>query len=180
MTHDVSTTVAAAHAQDPSEAFDPVFAPFAHDWDWLYGSWSVRHRRLRERLAGCADWDEFAGTSTCWPLMGGRGTADDNILDLPSGRYRAAGVRAFDVQTRQWAIWWIDSRTPGIEPPVRGGFADGIGTFIGDDTFNGQPIKVRFRWSEITPRSAHWDQAFSTDGGATWEANWHMDFIRTG
>jgi hypothetical protein len=61
---------------------------------------------------------------------------------------------------------------------VRGGFKDGIGVFVGDDTLNGRPIKMRFRWTGITKTSAHWDQAFSPDGGVTWETNWHMDFTR--
>ena len=170
--------MAAGQSQDKSGT-DPAFSPHARDWNWLIGSWSVRHRRLRDRLAGSTEWDEFSGTCTNWPLMGGQGNVDDNVLDLPSGRYRGVAVRAFDVQTRQWAIWWIDSRKPGIDPPVRGGFADGVGTFIGDDTWKGRPVKVRFRWTKITATSAHWDQASSGDGGATWETNWHMDFTRT-
>jgi hypothetical protein len=181
--HDVlgvaSSAMVAGQTQDPADAVDPAFAPYARDWDWLIGNWSVRHRQLRDRLTGSTEWDEFSGTCRNWPLMAGRGNVDDNVLDLPSGRYRGVGVRAFDVQTRQWAIWWIDSRAPGIEPPVRGGFAEGVGTFIGDDTWKGRPVKVRFRWTEITATSAHWDQASSPDGGATWETNWHMDFTRT-
>jgi hypothetical protein len=167
-------------AAPASEKTDPVFAAHADDWSWLVGSWSVRHSRLKDRLAGSTEWEEFTGTCINWALMGGRGNVDDNILDFPSGRYRGVGVRAFDVETRQWSIWWIDSRRPGIEPPVRGGFADGVGTFIGDDTWKGKPVKVRFRWSKITPTSAHWDQASSGDDGKTWETNWHMDFTRTG
>ncbi len=38
----------------------------AHDWDWLIGEWSVKHRRLRDRLAGCTDWDEFGGMCRSW------------------------------------------------------------------------------------------------------------------
>lgn len=170
------TTEQTKHAPD---TLDPVFAPHARDWQWLIGSWSVRHRRLRDRLAGSTQWDEFSGTCSNWSLMGGRGNVDDNVLDLPTGRYHGVGVRAFDVEKRQWSIWWIDSRTPGIDPPVRGGFADGVGTFIGDDTWKGRPVKVRFRWTKITPTSAHWDQASSGDGGVTWETNWDMDFTRT-
>src|SRR5471030_1001205 len=33
-----------------------------HDWDWLVGRWTVRHRRLTARLAGSTEWEEFAGT----------------------------------------------------------------------------------------------------------------------
>jgi len=63
---------------------------------------------------------------------------------------------------------------------VRGGFKDGVGVFVGEDTLNGRPITVRFRWSEITATSAKWEQAFSPDGGVTWETNWEMDLSRAG
>ena len=59
-----------------------------------------------------------------------------------------------------------------------GRFENGIGTFFADETFRGQPIKVRFLWSNITPTTARWEQAFSPDGGKTWETNWEMDFTR--
>jgi hypothetical protein len=150
-----------------------------HDWDWLVGRWSVRHRRLKARLAGCTEWEEFAGTSVLWLTLDGLGTVDDNLLELPGGTYRAVGIRAFDAGTGEWSIWWLDARNPTIiEPPVRGGFKDGVGTFVGDDTLNGRAIKVRLRWSRITPVSARWEQAFSPDGGASWETNWEMDFAR--
>ncbi len=174
----------AAIATDARGNAAPAAAPgltgHEHDWDWLVGRWNVRHRRLKARLAGSAEWQEFAGTSVAWLTMGGLGTADDNVIELPGGTYRAMGVRAFDPKAGQWSIWWLDARYPtAIEPPVRGGFKDGVGTFTGDDTLNGRPIKVRFRWSEITPASARWEQAFSPDGGATWEVNWVMAFSRS-
>lgn len=170
-----STHAAAVPTDEPP---DPVFAPYANDWAWLVGSWSVSHRRLQDRLAGSTRWDEFSGSCRNWPLMGGRGNVDDNVLNLPTGRYHGVGVRAFDVASRQWSIWWIDSRHSGIEPPVRGGFVNGVGTFIGDDNWKGKPVKVRFQWTRITTTSAHWDQAFSEDGGTSWETNWHMEFTR--
>jgi hypothetical protein len=149
-----------------------------HDWDFLVGRWKVRHRRLRARLAGCAEWDEFGGTCVNWTTLGGKGNVDDNLLELPGGAYRAMAIRALDEAAGQWLIWWLDLRSPAIDPPMRGGFRGGIGTFFADETLDGRPIKVRFRWSEITQRSARWEQAFSPDGGATWETNWFMDFSR--
>jgi hypothetical protein len=158
---------------------DASLAAHAHDWDWLVGTWNVKHRRLKGRLEGSTTWEEFDGTSTLWLTLGGFGTIDDNVLELREGTYRAVTIRAFDPATRRWAIWWLDGRSPtSIEPPVYGGFVDGVGTFMGDDTFKGRPIKVRFRWSEITATSALWEQAFSPDGGATWETNWVMRFTR--
>ncbi|MFC3711123.1 DUF1579 domain-containing protein [Sphingoaurantiacus capsulatus] len=170
---------AAAGAAPAADTLDPAFAPHAKDWAWLVGNWAVKHRKLRERLVNSNQWDSFDGTCTNWPVLGGQGNVDDNLLDMASGAYRGVGVRTFDTQTKLWAIWWIDSRTHGVGEPVRGGFRDGVGTFVGDDVHKGTKVKVRFRWSKITPTSAHWEQAFSVDGGKSWEDNWHMDFVRT-
>jgi len=151
-----------------------------HDFDFLVGHWQVHHRRLKERLADSHEWIEFEGTSTTQKVMGGQALTDDNVLDLPAGAYRAVGLRAFDAQTGSWSIWWLDGRMPQgpLDPPVRGRFRDGTGTFFADDTFNGRPIRVRFQWSRITATSCRWEQAFSPDGGATWETNWEMEFRR--
>jgi hypothetical protein len=149
-----------------------------HDFDFFVGRWSVAHRRLRRRLAGDTRWDEFAGISEMRQIVGGLAHVDDNILQLPAATYRAATVRVFNPGTGLWSIWWIDGRNPQLEPPVHGRFQNGVGTFLGDDLFEGRPIRVRFVWSEITARSARWEQAFSADGGAGWETNWIMRFTR--
>jgi hypothetical protein len=76
------------------------------------------------------------------------------------------------------SICWADSRREGLDPPVTGRFAGGIGTFFGQDQHEGRPITVRFIWSHITAAGARWEQAFSADGGASWEINWVMEFER--
>ncbi|MEO8021922.1 hypothetical protein [Polaromonas sp.] len=50
----------------------------------------------------------------------------------------------------------------------------------GDDTLDGRPIKLRFLWTKAAPDVPRWEQAFSSDGGATWETNWVMTFTRAG
>ena len=153
----------------------------AEDFDFLIGKWRVHHRRLKERLSGNDDWQEFEGTSELWKILGGAGTIDDNVIELPDGTYRAATVRALDPTTQKWSIWWIDGRTAGpLDPPMVGGFADGVGSFFADEMFNGKPIRVRFLWSDITANTARWEQSFSPDGGDTWEVNWVMNFTRVG
>lgn len=150
------------------------------DFDFLFGRWRVSHRRLKRRLAGCVDWEAFSGTCEAWPLLDGLANVDDNLLELPAGPYRAATLRAFDPQTRQWSIWWLDGRSPqGLDVPVRGQFSNGTGVFLADDVLDGRPIKVRFIWSDIGPTSARWQQAFSADEGVHWETNWEMRFERT-
>lgn len=155
---------------------DPV-----HDFDFFFGSWAVKHRRLKARLENCDEWVAFDGACETWPILGGAGNIDDNQLDLPEGAYRAITLRAFDAKTGTWAIWWLDSRNPhALEVPVIGRFENGVGRFYADDTLRGRPIKVRFVWSHATSASCRWEQAFSSDGGREWEVNWTMAFTRTG
>ena len=149
-----------------------------HDFAFETGSWSVVHRKLAQRLAGSDDWYEFEGTCRAWELMGGEGNVDDHELADPRGAYRAASLRRYDEAAKRWSIWWWDSRAAAIGPPVHGSFVDGVGTFFGDDEHDGKPVLVRYLWSEITSRSARWEQAFSPDGGVTWETNWTMRFER--
>jgi quinol monooxygenase YgiN len=151
----------------------------AREFDFLIGSWHLRHRRLKERLANSHEWIEFEGTMTSQKILGGLGNIDDNVLDFPGGAYRAAAVRAYDPEKKQWSIWWLDSRTPGpLDPPVVGRFENGVGTFYADDTFKGKSIRVRFLWTDTMSDTPHWEQAFSVDGGKTWETNWTMDFTK--
>lgn len=156
----------------------PPAADGRKDFDFLIGSWRVKHRRLKARLAGSIEWVPFEGWCQCQKTMGGLGNFDDNILNIPGGAYGASGVRRFDPTLNRWSIWWLDARYPSIEPPVHGGFKDGVGTFVGEDVFEGKPILVRFTWSKITADTAHWSQAFSANNGKTWEVNWDMDFER--
>jgi len=148
------------------------------DFDFLAGCWTVKHERRRRRLAGDSTWEEFPGACESRPVIGGLANIDDNYLELPAGAYRAATLGLFDPATRLWSIWWADSRRMRLEPPVHGRFENGVGTFFGDDVLDGQPIRVRFLWSEISPECAKWEQAFSSDGGTQWETNWIMRFQR--
>jgi hypothetical protein len=161
-------------------ASEPAGPRGLHDFDFLVGEWRVHHRRLKARLAGSHEWVEFEGTSSAHKVMGGWGNMDDNVLDLPGDPYRAVTLRAFDPKTGLWAIWWLDGRDPhaALDPPVKGRFDQGVGTFYADITFEGKPVRVRFVWSHLTPKTLLWEQAFSPDGGRTWETNWVMHFQR--
>ncbi len=154
--------------------------PGLHDFDFLVGSWHVRHHKLKERLLGSHDWAEFDGSCVNFPLMQGWANTDDNVFNVPGGAYRGVGLRSFDPKSSQWAIWWLDGRDPfgDMDPPVKGRFEHGVGNFYASDTLRGKKIRVRYTWSNITPTSARWEQAYSPDEGQTWEVNWTMEFTR--
>jgi hypothetical protein len=151
-----------------------------HDFDFFIGTWHVAHRRLRERLVGCVEWQEFDGRCTTQLVLGGFGNVDDNLLHLPEADYKAVTLRSFDAAKKLWAIWWLDARRPHqLDVPVVGSFESGVGTFFADDELGGVPIRVRFCWSETRSASPLWEQAFSADGGNNWEVNWTMRFTRS-
>ena len=57
-------------------------------------------------------------------------------------------LRVSNQKTHQWALYCINSSTGELFPPVIGGFNGGdTGEFWGDDTDEGRPIKVVFRWT---------------------------------
>lgn len=149
------------------------------DFDFMIGSWRVAHRRLNHRLVGCDDWTEFAGTSTTRRILRGFGNVEDNVLEFPDGAVHAVALRSFDPRTRSWAIWWLDGRSPHqLDVPVIGAFSGDVGSFQADDVLDGRPIRVRFLWYRNPGSDPRWEQAFSADGGATWEVNWVMHFHR--
>ena len=146
------------------------------DFDFLYGEWSVHNRRLRDLFVGSNDWYEFEATSWAQPLLGGIGNVDE--MDCPSEGFSGATIHLQDQATGEWSIYWADSTTGRLFPPVVGRFEGGRGDFYGDDSVEGRDIRAHFIWSEITEESARWGQEFSADDGATWELNWVMEFTR--
>jgi hypothetical protein len=150
-----------------------------HAFDSRGGRWVAHHRRLKTRSGGGQDWEEFDGTQQGWVLLGGLSNVDENLFHRPDGDVTGVTLRSYDPKTGEWAIWWLDTRNPDeLDAPVKGRFVNGVGTFYSDDTLDGKPIKVRFVWSNMTRETGHWEQAFSFDGGKTWEVNWITDFRR--
>jgi hypothetical protein len=145
------------------------------DFDFLVGSWNVHNRRLVQRLAGSDEWVEFTVPATNWSLFDGMANVDE--MSLPDGT-KGLTLRLLDRAAGNWSLYWASSETGRLFPPVVGRFANGRGVFYGDDTEAGAPVRVRFTWSDMTPSSARWEQAFSVDGGASWEVNWIMLFTR--
>jgi hypothetical protein len=152
------------------------------DFDFLAGSWRVANRKLRDPAPGApAEWIEFESGVESRPILGGLGNVDTYyVADFPDrGDYHGFALRLFDPRSCLWRIWWASSIGGGeLDPPLSGKFTDGEGKFEGDDHLAGVPIKVRFKWSDITNTSARWQQSFSFDGGTTFAANWVMEFSR--
>ncbi|MFI6438673.1 hypothetical protein [Streptomyces sp. NPDC050759] len=147
-----------------------------HDFDFLHGDWEVVNRRRTDFLDPDSGWEEFPATSRCRPLFDGAANVDE--IDMPHLGSKGATLRLFDRETGQWSLNWAASRSGKLYPPVTGRFEGGRGEFYGDDAYDGKAVRVRFVWADVSAVGAHWEQAFSLDGGETWVTNWTMDFSR--
>ena len=153
-----------------------------HDFDFIFGGWKVRNRKLRD-AAGPEreEWIEFDTAAIAQPVLGGLGHFERTWSDERSadGPWEDFTFRQFDPARRLWSIWRATSNAPGrFGPPLTGRFADGVGTFTGADTIAGRPVKVRFEWVNPAPRRARWTQAFSFDAGRSWNVVWIKQLIQ--
>lgn len=158
-----------------------------HDFDFFVGQWNSRQRRLRQRLQGCTDWEAFDATVTMQKLPGGMANFDTFVAPAWRPGWVGQTLRLFDPATARWSIHWftnagdgIEHETGGLAAPVVGGFDGDEGRFEGDEVIDGRNVCVQFLWSRLRPDAARWQQAFSIDGGRSWEVNWTMDFQRAG
>jgi len=149
----------------------------ARDFDFLEGEWIIRHRRLRERLVGSKEWDEFETRAVMQRILGGLGNIDQTRT-VEGDFFEGVSLRLFDAAGGLWRIYWVDSHGARLFPPVVGGFGGDEGVFRGEDRHAGRPVLVEFRWNRRDPGRPTWQQAFSADGGGSWETNWFMAFRR--
>jgi hypothetical protein len=145
------------------------------DFDFLVGRWKVANRRLRERLSGCDDWEEFPADYQGWTHLGGALSLDE--FRFPSLGTSACSIRILDVEREQWVIYWVTRATGVLDRPVCGGWSGDRGEFLGNDVHNDRPVEVRYLWRRGSPSTASWEQAFRPTGG-DWETKWTKDLER--
>jgi hypothetical protein len=146
-----------------------------HDFDFLVGSWKFHLKRLKQRLVGSKEWVEFDGTTVCRKVLDGRGEVEEMNVDNPEKGIHIQGLalRLYNPQSHQWSIYWVNAADGVLEPnPMVGQFINGRGEFYNQQVFEGKIIYARFIWADTDTNSPHFEQAFSIDGGKTWETNW--------
>ena len=151
-----------------------------HDFDFNFGTWKTHVSRLEHPLSGSTTWVEYDGISHVGKVWDGRASLLELAVEGPAGRIEGAGLRLYNAETRQWSLNWVNSGDGAPQKPMIGGFEHGRGEFYVSEPFEGRLILVRNSFSNITPTSSRFEQAFSADGGRTWETNWVMTFTRAG
>ena len=144
----------------------------SRDFDFEIGAWRTRLKRLARPLSGSAEWIDYEGTTVVRKLWDGAANLVELDVTGPSGRIEGVSLRLYNPGSRQWSLNFAGRRSGALSPPVIGEFRDGRGEFYGQETLDGRAILVRFVIEGITPDSCRFEQAFSDDGGRTWEVNW--------
>ena len=173
--------------QDPAAATPaPPFAPEvndpAHAFDWDLGTWQIQIARLVHPLSGSTTWTQMEGTTTNTPFWNGRGNLAEVQADGPTGHLELLALRLYNPVSHEWTTSFATSGVGSLNTPtgrpIIGSFKDGRGEFIDQEPFNGRTILVRFRIWPVDANHAQSEQAFSADGGKTWETNWINHYTR--
>jgi hypothetical protein len=171
---------------DPAATHPPLVPALPdgrHDFDFEVGTWKAHVRTLTHRLAAANDWEEYDGTvvTRTLPMLEGWNEAEMRVENAQTHRrIELLAVRLYNPESRQWSIYGSSVKTGVFDPPVVGQFANGHGEFYGQDNWQGRAITVRYSWQAIGHERTHFEQAFSQDGGKTWQVNWIYDGTRVG
>jgi hypothetical protein len=165
----------ATSTQQPAAARDPQ-----HDFDFEIGKWKTHLRRLVHPLTGSTTWVEYEGTTVVGKVWNGRANLVELDVSGPAGHIEALSLRLYNPESRQWSLNFANIKGGTMSTPTIGEFKNGRGEFFDQETLNGRAILVRFVISDITANSCRFEQAFSDDGGKTWEVNWIATDTRIG
>jgi hypothetical protein len=146
----------------------------AHDFDWEIGTWTTKVRVRSNPLSGEAPrWVEYAGTSVVKPLLDGRANFVELSVAGTSGKIEGGSLRLYGSESGQWSLNYANLRNGLLTSPVYGRFdKSDRGLFYGPDILKGRAILVRFIITRVSANQARFEQAYSADGGVTWEDNW--------
>jgi len=118
------------------------------------------------------------GVSVVKKVWGGKANLAEYKADGPAGHVELLSLRWFNPTTHEWNL---DFATPSVGTlgiPGVGGFKDGRGDFYDYEEINGRSVLVRFSIWKTSQDTAQSEQAFSEDGGKTWEVNWINKYTR--
>ena len=149
-----------------------------HDFDFHLGKWKTHITHLQHPLTGSTTWIKADGTLVARKVWDGRAQLEELEADGSSGHIEDMLLFLYNPESHQWSLNAAASSDGSLGQPMFGEFKKGRGEFFDQETYKGRMILVRQVWSDITPTSHHFEQAFSDDGGKTWEPNFMATLTR--
>jgi hypothetical protein len=169
----------AAESASPEEAVAPADeANTNHLFDFDFGSWHTHTSRLLQPFANSTTWTPLYGTTVVHKIWGGRANLAEYKASGPSGTVELLSLRWYNTTTHQWSVDFATPQVGILGTPAVGEFRNGRLDVYDQEEFQGRSILIRFSIWSIGSDKSHSEQAFSADGGRTWEASWTNDYAR--
>jgi hypothetical protein len=166
----------------PAASPSPQLRDDQHDFGFDFGTGKTHTSRLPHPLTGSTTWTEMDGVTVVQKAWDGRGNLAVLESDGPAGHLELLALRLYDPQAHQWSINFASSNVGVLNVswgrPVIGEFKNGRGELYDQEPYEDRTILVRFTFLSLSPDSARSAQAFSADGGQTWETNWINTYTR--
>jgi hypothetical protein len=165
-------------ADPPAQPPNTTVRDGQHDFDFDFGTWKTHSSRLLHPLTGSTTWVDMDGKTVVSKVWGGRANLAEFKADGPAGHLELLSLRTYNPTAHQWSLAFATPNVGMLGTPSVGQFKDGRGDFYDQEPINGKSVLVRFSIWGITADTAQSEQAFSDDGGKTWEVNWINRYTR--
>ncbi|HEY2469648.1 MAG TPA: hypothetical protein VGI45_17640 [Terracidiphilus sp.] len=142
------------------------------------GEWHTQSKRLLHPLTGSNTWVEMDGRTNVTKVWGGRANLAEYDADGSGGHITLLSLRWFNPVTHEWNLDFATPQVGMLGIPGIGTFKDGRGDFYDYESIGGRSLLVRFSIWKTSSDTAQSEQAFSDDGGKTWEVNWINHYTR--
>jgi hypothetical protein len=167
--------------QDGTAVADPPAAQEVvgqSDFNFDLGMWKVHSRRMLHPLTGSHDWVEMDGTTVVKKVWGGRANLAEYDATGTGGHVVLLSLRWFNPVSHEWNIDFATPQVGTLGVPGVGTFKNGRADFYDYEPIGGRTVNVRFSIWKATDDAMQTEQAFSDDGGKTWEVNWTSQYWR--
>ena len=155
-------------------ADDPAY----HQFDFDIGTWKTHSTRLLKPLTGSTTWADLDSITVVRKIGNGWANLVELKGDGPAGPVQLLALRWYNPAARQWNLDFAHPGSGTLGTPGVGMFKSGRIDFYDQEPYNGRAILVRFSVWPVGADSAASEQAFSDDGGKTWEVNWRTAYTR--
>ncbi len=162
-------------AQQNSEASKNILQPTErdgqHDFDFEIGDWKTHLRRLVHPLTGSTTWVEYEGTSVVRKVWNGRANLVELVADGAAGHFEGLNLRLYNPESHQWSLNFANSNGGTLSQPTIGRIQEWTRRVFrpGNTERPGHFCSICYLGHHP---SCRFEQAFSDDGGKTWEVNW--------